>query len=221
MAALDISSVLCTWFAWSNQLIRLASLILNLACSAGDSRYPIKILHLAVSTMKTYLTFARISLKYSFWFHSASRWVLKRKIRQDVDCFVSISDTVEILWKHCDCRSRIHELLIRWTQGRSAKERKRRTTTGSPSSKHQRLCFVARNAQYIPSIYIHNKNGCLRFSSRIWANVKKAYLTFFCQFSPTNSTTFEFYVKLVSSSVESVASDNRYILSACHSVVSE
>lgn len=113
MAALDISSVLCTWFAWSNQLIRLASLILNLACSAGDSRYPFKILHLAVSTMKTYLTFARISLKYSFWFHSASRWVLKRKIRQDVDFFVSISDTVEILWKHCDCRSRIHELLIR------------------------------------------------------------------------------------------------------------
>ena len=29
----------------------------------------------------------RISLKYSFWFHSASRWVLKRKVRQDVDFF--------------------------------------------------------------------------------------------------------------------------------------
>ena len=51
--------------------------------------------------------------------------------------------------------------------------------------------------------------------------LRKPTLPFFCQFSPTNSTTFEFYVELVSSSVESVASDNRYILSACHSVVTE
>lgn len=56
--------------------------------------------------------------------------------------------------------------------------------------------------------------------------LRKPTLPFFCQFSPTNSTTFEFYVELVSSSVEivasdNVASDNRYILSACHSVVSE